>query len=538
MSRSYTKYFLWIIIAIVAASCAQIVPPSGGAKDYAPPRAVKYVPDSAALNFKGKDIVILFDEYIQLRDAQTQVVISPPLPSAPNVRVKNKSLIITLNDSLKSNTTYSISFGNAIRDITEGNILGNFQYVFSTGSFIDSLSVTGKIIDAFTHRTPKDILVLLYDDLSDSVPYKRMPSYFGKTDERGMFRINNMRPGTYKAFALKDANLNFLYDQPGEQVGFLKDPIVVSKKNDTLNMTLFTEVSSRPTIVKTASLQYGKLLLVLSKGAENLEMQPLNAELPAPPVIEYSAKRDSIIFWYRNIEGDALSMRIMHNNEVLDTVRYPLVKKSTLSGKGKFELEMLANVSKTIPFDLEENISIVFNHPIAQYELSRVILTKGKDTLRYTAAFIDSVHRKLSINYPFEPDSSYRLTLQKEAFVDIFGLTSDTLDIPFKVQSKRFYGTANIKVSLPEGGNYILQLLNEKENVLEETSAKGSITLKYPLLKPGNYRLKLIHDTNGNNKWDTGNYHEKRQPEEVKYFPGTINIRSNWDLDLEWQVEP
>lgn len=537
MSKTYTRYFLWIVTTVLAASCAQIVPPSGGAKDFTPPQAIKYLPDSAALNFKGNEIVILFNEYIQLRDPQSQVVVSPPLPSAPTVRVKNKALNITLEDTLQDNTTYSINFGSSIRDITEGNPLNNFQYVFSTGSFIDSLSVVGRITDAFTQRAPKDVLVLLYENLSDSIPYKRMPSYFGKTDERGMFRINNMRPGTYKAFALKDANLNYLYDQPGEKIGFMKEPLVVSKKNDTLNMTLFQEESTKTSINKTSSLQYGKLLLVLNKSAERLELQPLGIEMKAPPIIEYSDKRDSIFFWYRDIDNDAISIRIVHNGEVLDTARYSLIKKSMLSGKNKFELEMRTNVSKAMPLDLEENIQIVFNHPIAQNDLSRIILTKGSDTLKYEAGFTDPVHRKFRISYPFESDSTYSLTLQKGAFEDMFGLTSDTMNIPFKVQAKKFYGAANIKISLPGEGSYILQLLNEKEDILEETIVNSSSMLKYPLLKPGNYRLRLIQDTNANNKWDTGNYMEKRQPEEVRYFPGTINIRSNWDLDLEWPVE-
>ena len=539
MSNIYTKHFIWIIAVILAASCAQVVNPGGGPVDRKPPRAVKYSPDSAALNFKGKDIVIFFNEFIQLRDANTQIVVSPPVATAPDVRVKSKTLYIKFNDTLRSNTTYSINFGSAIRDITEGNVLANFQYVFSTGTFIDSLSVAGKITEAFTQRPSKEVLVLLYDDLSDSTPYKRMPSYFSKTDERGMFRINNMRPGTYKAFALKDANLNYIYDQPGEQIAFMKEPLVVSAKIDTLAMSLFEEKSAKNSIKRTSTLQYGKLAIVLGAPADKLELQPLEAVFKSPPIIEYSSKRDTSTFWYTDLEQEALTMRIVHNDKVLDTARFTLIPKANASkGKEKFELTMRANVSKSFPFDLEQDIQLSFNHPLAKHDLSRIILTKGKDTLKYQASYIDSVHRKLRISYPFAGDSAYKLTVLKGAFEDIFGLTNDTLNVPFRIHPPKFYGTAKIKVVLPEGGNYILQLMSEKETVLEETIAKGSVTLDYPILKPGSYKLKIIYDTNANNKWDTGNYMEKQQPEETGYYPGSISIRSNWDLDLEWKVIP
>jgi uncharacterized protein (DUF2141 family) len=539
MSLNHMKHFAWIVALILAASCAQVVNPGGGPIDRKPPRAVKYSPDSAALNFKKQDIVIFFDEFIRLADAAAQSVVSPPLPSAPDIRVKNKALHIKFNDTLRSNTTYTINFGNAIRDITEGNILGNFQFVFSTGDYIDSLSVIGKVTEAFTQRNPGDVLVLLYDDLSDSTPYKRMPSYFSKTDSRGMFRIQNLRPGTYKAFALKDANQNYLYDQPGEQIGFLKEPFIVDKKNDTLNMVIFEEIAAKNSIKKTSTLQYGKLMLALTSPAEKLELQPVGVEMKQPPLIEYSAKRDTVIFWYTGLEQESLPLRIVHNDKVLDTATYRLIPRADANkGKEKFELTMRTNISKSVPLDLKQDIHIVLNHPVTKYAPSRIILTKGKDTLKYEPFFTDSVHRKFRISYPFASDSTYRLTLLKGAFEDMFGLASDTMNVTFRIQSAKFYGTAKIRATLPEEGNYILQLMSEKEAVLEETVTKGSVTLDYPLLKPGSYKLKIIYDTNGNNKWDTGSYMDKRQPESVGYYPGNINVRSNWDLDLEWKLKP
>ena len=539
MRSKYTKHLIWIIAVIFAASCAQVVNPSGGPKDEDAPRAIKYSPDSAALNVKNDDIVIFFNEYIKLVDPATQIVVSPPVASPPEVRAKGKALHIKLTDSLRSNTTYSINFGTAIRDITEGNILNNFQYVFSTGTFIDSLSVSGKITDAFTLRSAGDVLVLLYEDLSDSIPYKKMPSYFSKTNASGTFRVNNMRPGTYKVFALKDANQNYIYDQPGELIGFIKEPITLAKNADTLSMLLFEEPASKINIKKTSTLQHGKLSIVFSAPVSKLELQPLETEMKKPPLIEYSAKRDTVTFWYTDLSQESLPLRIVHNDKVIDTARFSLIARENANkGKEKFELTMRTNVSKAAPLDLKQDINIVFNNPLAKLDPSKIILTKGKDTLKYQTSYLDSVHRKLKIAHTFIGDSTYKLTLLKGAFEDIFGLASDTMNVQFKIQSPKFYGTAKIKVDLSEGGNYVLQLMNEKDAVLQETIVKGPTTLDYPILKPGTYKLKIIYDTNGNGKWDTGNYLEKRQPEKVGFYPGSISVRSNWDLDLEWKVKP
>jgi hypothetical protein len=198
---------------MLLASCAQVVAPGGGKKDTTPPQVLKYTPDSASLNFKGKTIEILFDEFIQLKDLNTQLIISPPLEFTPDINIRGKSLIIEFNgkEVLKDNTTYCISLSNAIQDINENNAKENFSYIFSTGSYIDSLKLNGKVELAFDHKTENGILVMLYSDLNDSVVYKSLPAYFGKTNDEGLFQINNIRAGKYNIRALKDVNANYKY---------------------------------------------------------------------------------------------------------------------------------------------------------------------------------------------------------------------------------------------------------------------------------------------------------------------------------------
>ena len=236
--KSNKIFFLFLATGywLLASQCAQIVTPGGGPIDISPPRVVKYIPDSAAKNFDAKRITIVFNEFIDLNDLQKQLVVSPPMNIFPEVTSKGKILSIILKDSLRKNTTYCLNFGSAIRDVKESNAIASFQYIFSTGDHIDTLSLKGTVKNIADQKTEKGILVMLYDgSVSDSAPYKKMPSYFAKTKEDGTYKIYNIRPGTYKAFTLKDANSDYLYNLPGESISF-SDSLIKISKNVSLNL--------------------------------------------------------------------------------------------------------------------------------------------------------------------------------------------------------------------------------------------------------------------------------------------------------------
>jgi len=220
----------YLLLLLFVASCAQVVAPGGGPKDKTPPRILKYTPDSAQLNFNSNKVVMEFNEYVQLKDLNNQLIISPPLEKTPDIKIKNKTLTIDLSgQKLKPNTTYSISFGNALQDLNEGNAIPDFKYIFSTGSYIDSLTVNGKVRTAFDHKTDKNILVMLYSEFGDSIVYKQQPDYFAKTNADGIFKISNVRPGTYKIFALKDEDNNYKYGGT-ESIGFVEGTINAADK--------------------------------------------------------------------------------------------------------------------------------------------------------------------------------------------------------------------------------------------------------------------------------------------------------------------
>lgn len=327
----FLKYFnhLFIILIIfLLCSCAQVVMPGGGPKDVTPPRVVKYIPDSASTNFYSKSIGIFFDEYIQLKNLQNQLIISPPLAKVPVIKAKDKTVNISFDkdEMLKPNTTYVISFGDAIQDVNENNPKADFKYVFSTGDYIDSLSVSGKVQTAFDHRTQKDILVMLYKDVSDSVIYKSLPDYFTKTNENGSFKITNLSPGKYKIIALTDKNANYKYDD-SENIAFI-DTLIDVSSNKKLLLELFDEPPRKFQLKKHVYNSYGKIDFYFNKGSDSITIKPINYVFNNSDVIvDYSQNNDTLTYWFRNIEKDSLMLQLSNGYKIIDTIKLKLIKK-------------------------------------------------------------------------------------------------------------------------------------------------------------------------------------------------------------------
>ena len=562
------KLFHYLIISLIFYSCAQVVAPAGGLKDVTPPRVVKYVPDSAAINFKTKNINIYFNEYIQLKDVNSQLIISPPVQKQPTVKVKNKILQVEFEEFLKDSTTYSMNFGNAISDYTESNALENFRYVFSTGPYIDSLSVSGKVENAFDHKAEKGILVMLYSNMDDSIPFKKIPDYFTKTKEDGSFKINNIRNGKYRAFALKDINANYIYDSPEESIGF-RDSIIDLQKDTVITISLFKEKLKKQFLRKASAIEYGHILFVFNKPIENLEITALNFTAKKEwRMDEYNANRDTLNCWLIGAGSlDTLKLQVSDNNKILDTVEIKTISREQKSGAGrgkgaKFELSMKTNVGNGL-FDLDKKIMIEFSHPINKFkEMSTELGTLDSTKKVYPYAGIDKLSSRkflisyLSIdtvaggneksqktNFPAKAESlkenmNYHLLIPSQTFTDIFELSNDTLKVDFKTQELKYYGTLKLKLKIPgTDKQYVVQLLTEKGNLVREDNVSKAETINYEYLHPGKYLVKIIYDTNKNDKWDTGDYLKKQQPEKVIFYSGEVNIRSNWDLEQEWKVE-
>jgi len=332
----YQSYilFLIIVIAIFLNGCANPLPPEGGPRDETAPK-VDTTASSAFMstNFNEDRIVLVFDEWVRLKDAQQQIVISPPFDEKPDIRLKGKKLIIQFKEKLRPNTTYTINFGDAVEDITESNKANDLQYIFSTGSHIDSLFVSGRVRDAFTGKAQEDVLVMLYENLEDSVVYKQKPFYFTKTNSEGLFKIKHLKGGEYKALALKDGNANYKFDMETEQIGFLENNILLTDSFDTkLNFLIFEEESDLR-VVNTKSTQYGRVRFQLNQAPQKARVQHLTDERDFPAFAEIIA--DSVVYWFDM--KDTLPEQqfiITANGNLRDTltVQIPL-KKAFMKGK-------------------------------------------------------------------------------------------------------------------------------------------------------------------------------------------------------------
>lgn len=542
MSGNFTVYCaLLTAYCALFLGCAQIVTPDGGPKDTQPPHAVKYSPDSAATNFHGTKIVIAFDEYIALNDLNKQLIISPAVKRRPEVTIRKKDLVIQFKDTLEPNTTYSISFGKSIRDITENNVLNNFRYVFSTGPMIDSLKCGGQIINAHTLRGEKNVLVMLYRNTSDSVPYKEKPYYYTRTDDNGNFLMTNLAAGGYKIFALADEGEDYLFNSTDERIAFSDSLLTLAGDVDSIRMVMFREKTTNQKLNKSAQLSPGRFRFEYNLPIEN----PSVSFTPALPetmesFVQYSEFRDTIDIWLNKIEIDSAQFMIKSGATLLDAVPMKLdkpgAKKSPRAGTSDSRTLLIQHNTMGGKLMPGHKFTITGSNPIRRIDTSRIVFTHGRDTLDPKIILSDT-RRQIKFNVPFPEDSTYAVIIYPGAFIDWFGQKNDTLKSTFTVQPARQFGNLSIKIPTLKDGNYLLEVVDDKDRVLRDTVIHGASLCQFNLMAAGNYRIRLIHDANGDGRWTPGNYAEKKQPERVIYYNTTVRIRAGWDMEVVWNLE-
>jgi hypothetical protein len=592
------KYFWFLSLLLVCASCAQQGSPSGGPRDQDPPVVIESDPPNYSVRFEAKKILITFNEYIVLDNVNQQLIVSPPMEEKPEVKLKKKTLIIEFEEELKINTTYTFNFGLAIKDLHEGNILENFEYVFSTGDLIDSMSVRGTLKYAENLELPDEpVSIMLYSDLRDSVPLTEIPLYIGRSNDSGVFSVNNLRPDIYKVFALKDGNNNFLFDLPTEEIAFLDttlivnaqfarqlwgDSVVSSVIQDTLSadssmnvpdslivkgpdlnsiyidLMLFTEASQIQYLTDYSRDDRRKLQLVFALPlTDSFSFHSLQPEgESAPDFLDYfSPERDSLTLWVKDslhYNRDSISLAINytvkdtseHFVEREDTLMFVYREKTSKNKRGKQEeTEEDKLVIRTIRNngnqDLNRDLSMLLDFPLENINDSLVSLYQIPDSVEVPVPFevkIDTLFPyRATLSTSWESDSRYRMVALPGAFSSIYPMQHDTLDVSFKTRDLEFYG--QILLSLKNVKGRVLVQLFSSKTLVEERVVDTDGQYAFPFLAPKEYHFKFIHDKNKNGKWDTGNYMEKLQPEPVELLPVIIEVRSNWDHDVTMILE-
>lgn len=592
MNNSKSLYYIFIIIAAaVMYSCANIGNPSGGPIDKTPPIFMRSNPTPNAVNVKDRKIEIFFDEIVTLKDPSTKIIVSPAQTEMPRMSALGRKVTVELVDSLLPNTTYTIDFSNSIQDNNEGNAIDNFAFAFSTGSVIDSMRVSGYVLDSRTLEPMQSVVVGLQSNLADSAFHKEKLQRVALTNDRGQFTIRNVSPGSYHIFALKDLDRDYKFGNPTEDIAFLDSIIVPSIGSREAADTVYNDLNEIDTIMRATRPAYFPNDILLSMFNEDRKSQYLannlrvdstrisltfaaaSDTLPSLSIVgrndvpdrwytlERSQTNDTLTYWIRPphlVSADTLMVATTY----LRTDTASNLSWGTDTLKFTFQRQKAKKKKKNEETDSLEQIRFMELHPLAngtQEVYAPLLLQTGtpierysreafhlqrklqNDTTFYPAeiksiALRDSTlsRRDLMLKVDWKPGAAYTLAVDSLAMTDIYGLQTKPLKVDFNVRKMEEYG--NIVFNIPAvRDSAIVELLDGTEKIVLRAPVKSHRAELLNLL-PGKYYARLFIDRNGNGKYDTGNYDMHLQPEETVYYPGAINLKKNWDVEQTWDI--
>ncbi len=559
--RRDVNTLLWLVLLVLTAGCARIVAPVGGPKDMTPPTIVKEVPANNSVFFTGHGFKITFDEFVVLQNTTENVLISPPLSSQPTYSLSGKTLTVKFSDTLRPNQTYSFAFANCIKDFTEGNPIPIYNYSFSTGSYVDSFMLKGKVVDAVTASAVDNCYILAYINNVDSLPCTTRPDFVTKSQKDGNFSINNIPSGQYKLFALKDVNNNMLFDQPNESVAFFPqtvaaipmprtDTITDSTRAETVSsrvqqfdsecvLRMFEEADTMQSYVKMQNKEAGKYELFYKNKISDPHINVLSEDTVSFfPIIG----NDTLTLYFKQIPADTVTVEVAANGKCCDTLKLTPFQKRNVRTRGKRENKNFLSVTPLNQGELYKPLVLKFSypiHPVDSFEVQVVSIRRqsGNDTSYLRLSVPDTFVNQVVIPMKWEEKVSYNLFIRDSVFEGYNNLVNDSIKVNFTAKTEKNYGSLHLSYKLPaESPSYITQLLGEKGEVLMEKAIHTSQVIVYENLPEGKYKIKVIEDSNGDGEWTPGDYRKSRLPERVFYFPKQIFVRGNWDLEEEFQL--
>lgn len=592
------KQFFNLILALLISflmwvSCANPVAPTGGPKDETPPEFLGSEPVNRARNFNTDRIDLVFDEFVVLKDLNQQLLVSPPMEEKLDVKTKGKGVRINFakEEILAENTTYTIYFGDAIADLHESNPVPNFQYVFSTGQDIDSLSIRGKVLSAEYLLPAEEVFVCLYLDnndtiVFDSLPQKVRPYYVAKTNKEGYFEINNIKNDRYLIFAVQDANANYFNDMPNEAVAFASDLIIPEEvfdyipdtiPVDTSNVELMDSLWANYAVQVTKKTQ--TLLLYEPQDSvqrvledEFLDNRRMHFEFKYPLkedvlfevlnvasdeevfLAEYSANRDTLDLWFLKSYADTLRLKMVVDTLQADTLEVIFntavePEETPRARRGRRDTEAKTKTVETIPYsdNFTEDFPyfskgrITFKTPIKIANFDNCTLLEDSVLVPFKIHFTDKIRRKLLIDYAWKEGLDYRFEIPDQALTDIFGIKNDSIVAVFKATEETDYAELILHLILPEESNFtwLVQLFKgteDSEQVFVFATLDKSGDIVFPKLAADKYRVKILEDRDGNGRWSSGDYAKKQLPEKVFYFSTPIELKAGWKVEESWEI--
>ncbi|EGV42242.1 hypothetical protein BZARG_486 [Bizionia argentinensis JUB59] len=535
MRQALSQLILVVFIILVIASCANRGRPSGGIKDTTPPKITKSEPKNYTTNFSGSEIRIYFDEYIKIKNVTKQLIISPPMEITPEIiplSNASKYIQIKILDTLDPNTTYAFNFGNSIVDNNEENPYPYYKYVFSTGDYIDSLSIKGIMVDA-TLRQPDDFIsVMLYEadsTYNDSVVYNKTPRYITNTlDSTTTFSLENLKAGKYKLVALKDNNQDFKFQPRVDKIAFHEEFINVPVDSTTFfTLKLFQE-DLNPQIIRPRLISGEKIAFGFEGDSENMRIQNMSA-LPNnfESRITKDSKTDSLYYWYKpRLEVDSLLFNATNKNyDENFVVKISEQKRDT----------MVITAEPIGLLNFNDEFKITNAVPFTKFDKSKVTVL-DKDSLAVDFKVkLDSLANSYVFQFEKKESESYSIQILPEALTDFFDNKNDTLSYRLSTKTFSDYGNARVILS---NATYpiIIQITDVKGKVVAEQYSTKPEPIDFRHLQTGDFYLRVIYDSNENGKYDSGNYLKNQQPERVSYYKDKLEIRSNFEMIYDFTL--
>ena len=587
-----------LLAAFLLGSCARMGQPDGGWYDETPPRIMGAAPADKGTNVKNRKISIFFDEFIQIENATEKVVVSPPQLETPEIVASGKRIRIELLDSLKPNTTYTIDFSDAITDNNENNPLGNYTYSFSTGDAIDTLEVSGKVLQAKDLEPVKGILVGLYSDLSDTAFTTKPMLRVSRTDGSGRFVIKGVAPGTYRVYALQDADGNYLFNQKSEMLAFSQEKIVPSFKPDVRQDTTwidslriksidrvgythflpddivlraFNEVMTDRYFLKAERREPESFTLFYSYGGEMPQVRGLNFQSDDAFIIESTEKQDTITYWLKDtalVNQDTLRVELTYHMtdslgklveqidtlDILSRISHEKRQKDLEREREEWQKKQDRAKKRGEPYDSimppkalaigvkapseldpDKNIPFTFNTPLANVDTAAIHLYSKHDTLWYNAP--------LEFNHvrgrEYELRGEWRPDIEYSLEIDSAAFVDiyGKVSPPFKqgFKVKSFDDYGTLLLNIPTmTDTTIVVQLLDAGDKIIKEVTTNQGVAEFYYVSPSTYYVRMYIDSNRNGEWDTGLYSANRQPETVCYFPKEIEIRAKWDFTETW----
>ena len=527
------KKLIYTVLSIVVISgCAKRGSPTGGPVDSIPPVLINASPKINSTNFDSKEIRLTFDEFVKLDKVEEQLIISPPIDKS-SYEVKplsgvTKKVFLEFIDSLETETTYSINFGNSIKDNNEGNPLTFFSYTFSTGETIDSLYVRGNLSDAFDIDTDNYISIHLYridSVFNDSIIFNNRPTYISNSLDSTSYQFKNIKEGKYLIVAIKDIDNNYFFDPFYDKIGFI-DSLITLPQDSIINFKLFKEETSliwdKPHFINSEKIGFGYY--------GKLDLKNIKIESSIPDSVQYTYTKeresDTLIFWLSKNSFDSLNFNLIEKDTTkLVTVKFDRAKDTLIDS-----LSINPKTSNVI--HLKETFKLSSNIPLKKIEDS-LITIRDIDSLiiPFTTSINDNLDQ-IEIEFEVSPSDNYRVFILPEAIKDIRGVSNDTLQYNVVSQTLEDYGNVYLDVIRNSEFKFILHMIDSNGDIVREfKNVNLDTTYNFDYVRPGKYTFRLIEDVNNNDKWDTGNYLKKVKPESVYYFSKELEVRANWDLN-------